>query len=419
MELLKKTLEDNKNYYIEKLRELISIDTQVIGHGIDGGKEKKGQEYLENLLIQMEADSIEKDQLREETMIASLKKHDEGNLGHDYEGRYNLLAEFKGENSSKKLVFNGHVDTMPPGKMELWKTDPWTPIIKDNRIYGLGAADMKSGLMASLMAVKLIKDAGLKLPIDVTFTSVVDEEGGGNGSISLVNRGITGDGVVVCEPSENNIKAAHMGFVFFNIKVKGKALHSGSKWLGINAIEKMMFLIDGLIELEHNWLMRYKHDLLPPPTLNVGVIKGGSAGSTVPDNCEINICVHYLPEIMSKEQVVKDIEDSIYRRSQGDFWLKDNLPKISIYQAGGSFETDRNSYFFKKSKELINTVIEDSEIVGSPAGNDARLFQNISKIPTIIAGPGNMAQCHSPNEYVEIDEYLNFILFYALLILNF
>ena len=419
MRILKETLENNKEYYIEKLKELISIDTQVIGHGIDGGKEKEGQEYFEKLLIETGASFIEKDQMTEDVILKSINKYGEGNVGHIYDGRYNLISRFKGKNSDKKLIFNGHMDTMPPGNLELWNTNPWNPVIKNGKLFGLGSADMKSGLMASLMAIKLINDSGLELPIDISIISVVDEEGGGNGSISVVNKGIEGDGVIVCEPSEGNIKVAHMGFVFFNIRVKGKALHSGSKWLGVNAIEKMIYLIEALNNLEHNWLMLYKHDILPPPTLNVGVIKGGTAGSTVPDNCEIDICVHYLPEIMTKEQVITDIENAIYQRSKGDCWLKDNYPKINIYQAGGAFETNYESEFVKKAIKNMQNIISGAEVVGATAGNDARLFQNISKIPTIIAGPGRMEQCHSPNEYVEVEEYLKFILFYANLIMNY
>lgn len=95
-------------------------------------------------------------------------------------------------------------------------------------MYGRGTADMKGGLMASVMAVQLLKDAGLeKLPGDVMITSVCDEEGGGNGSMQAIMSGQKADGVVVCEGTSDELILAHMGFVFFKVEFEGKACHSG------------------------------------------------------------------------------------------------------------------------------------------------------------------------------------------------
>ncbi len=417
-EILKKTFDLKKLEYLEYLRDLVKIDTQVIGHGIDGGKEKEGQDYIYQLAKELGASDIIVDHMKESTIEYAIENFSEGNPGHNYRDRYNLIITFDGQNNDSTLMFNGHVDTMPPGNLDLWEMDPWSAETIGGKLYGLGAADMKSGLMASLMAVKLIKDSGLELPINVKIVSVVDEEGGGNGSISVATIGLKADAGIICEPTERNLKRAHMGFVFFEIKTKGKALHSGSKWLGVNAIDKMMYIIQGLYEMEHNWLMKYKHDILPSPTLNVGVIEGGSAGSTVPDECTIKICVHYLPEIMSREQVIKDINDVINFRSDGDKWLKENRPEVSIYQAGGAFETSENEKIVKEAKKSLNKFIPEAEIVGATAGNDARIYANILNIPCVIAGPGHLPQCHSPNEFVAIEEYYDYIKMYADLILN-
>lgn len=415
---LLETFEKNKVEYLRHLKNLVAIDTQVIGHGILGGKEKEGQEYIEKLFQEMNADEILIEPMTEEIIQQGVEQYQEGNLGHNYEDRYNVIAKFKGNPEGKSILFNGHVDTMPPGDLSKWDEDPHKPYEKDGKLYGLGTADMKSGLMASILAVKLLKDAGYELPGDITIASVVDEEGGGNGSIAAVLNGHTADAAVICEPSEGNIIVAHMGFVFFEVKVKGIALHSGYKWKGVNAIEKAMKLIDALNEMEHQWLMEYKHPLLPPPTLNIGVIEGGTAGSTVPDLCTFKLCLHYLPEVMNYNQVVKEVTETINIRAKGDPWLQDNMPEISIYQAGGAFEADINHDFIKLSKETMKDVVGEAKLLGGAAGNDARLYSNILKIPTIIMGPGYSDQCHSPNEYVSIEDYFNFIKIYANLILN-
>ena len=176
--------------------------------------------------------------------------------------------------------------------MSKWITKPHCPDIRDNRMYGLGTADMKGGLMASVLAIKLLKDAGIELPGDVIITSVCDEEGGGNGSMLAAMNGKKADGVVVCEGTSDELIVAHMGFVFFDVKLKVKqSFWCQMAWSKCN--RKAIKLIRGLEELEHGWLMEYKHPLLPAPSLNVGVIEGGTAGSTVAGECEFKVCVHY------------------------------------------------------------------------------------------------------------------------------
>lgn len=416
IEKLKITLEENKNKYISRLADLVAIDTRDIGHGIDGGLEKEGQDYLIDMFNKMGATVI-RDQVTEEVIQKSIREFKEGNPGHNYDNRYNVYATFKG-NGGKSIMFNGHVDTMPPGDINMWNTPPHEPTIKNGKMYGLGVCDMKGGLMASAMAVELLKDAGIPLPGDVIITSVIDEEGGGNGSIAAAINGQKADAVVVCEPTDYELIAAHMGFIFFKVEIEGLAVHSGSKWLGISAIEKAVKLMAAIDELEHKWLMKYKHILLPAPTSNVGVINGGTAGSTVADYCSFSTCVHYLPG-MNHDEVVKEYANAIYRCCEGDEWLKDHKPRISIYQAGGPFEMELDHPFVDSFKSSFETATgKELKIVGSPAGCDSRIWKNITGSPTLQYGPGRQAQCHAVNEYIVLEQYLDAILIYAQLIID-
>lgn len=416
--ILYETLQANKEKYIEQLQNLVGIDTHVLGHGIEGGLEAEGQEYLKKLLSMMKADSIVEDPMKEEPIQKSIREYQEGNKGHNYENRYNIYASFHGK-GGRSILFNSHMDTMPAGDSAAWNTPPHNPLIKDGKLFGLGAADMKSGLMASVMAVQLIKDAGQDLPGDVIITSVCDEEGGGNGSIVAALNGIKADGVVNCEGTNDELILAHMGFVFFKVEIQGKANHSGAKWLGVSAIEKAFKIINELNELEHNWLLTYKHPLLPAPNLNIGTIEGGTAGSTVPGHCSFQTCIHYLPVQMSYEQVVKEFTEAVNRVADSDVWLKEHRPIITMYQAGGAFEMPEEEEFVTIFKKSYNEIKEKPvKVVGSPAGCDSRIWKNIAKCPTIQFGPGCLEQCHSPNEYVSIQAYLDVILIYAQLILN-
>jgi acetylornithine deacetylase len=416
---LRRAVTEHADEYVRRLRDLVAIDTQDIGHGIEGGREENGQLYLEKFLGELGAGTA-REPLSEDIVLKGISVYGEGNPGHSYKSpdRWNLAASFGAGTKGGSLIFDGHIDTMPPGDLSLWSSDPWAAEVRDGRVYGLGACDMKAGLMASILAVKCIADAGLKLPGPVTILSVVDEEGGGNGSLAAMLAGHRADAAVVCEPSDGTLTVAHMGFIFFSVAVSGLALHSGSKWNGVSAIEKAVVLMDALGELERRWLMTRKHPLLPPPTLNIGVISGGTAGSTVPDRCVFKFCLHYHPS-MGRDLVTREVTDAIMTRAAGDEWLRSHPPEIEIYQAGGAFEMDADHEFVKTASLCAERVKgAPPALCGSPAGNDARLLRNIGGMPTVVMGPGRMEQCHSIDEYVEINDFLAFIEIYARLILE-
>ena len=417
-DILKMTLDEHKEEYLCYLKELITCDTQVLGHGIKGGREKSGQEYLEVLFEKMDADAVIKDPMKEEIIQKALEIYKEGNPGHDQNDRYNLYADFHGSDRSRSLMFNGHIDTMPPGDVNEWLTPPHVATVRDGKLYGLGSADMKAGLMAGILSVKLLKDAGIELPCNVKITSVVDEEGGGNGSIQGAMNGQTADGIVVCEPTSSELVTAHMGFVFFKVEIEGKANHAGEKRLGVSAIDKAIKLIRGLEEMEHAWLLNYKHPLLPPPSLNVGTIHGGTAGSTVPGNCYFEVCVHYLPGLLSYETVYEEFTNVVNDIARSDVWMRDHMPVITMYQSGGACEEDVEAPLVQAMKEAYKAAVgREPKVVGTPAGDDCRIWKNIAGAQVIQYGPGNEEQCHSVNEYVEIEEFYKAILVYAQLIL--
>jgi acetylornithine deacetylase len=416
--LLKKTLLLHKDEYVDYLKAFVSIDTRDIGHGIQGGYEAKGQEYLETIFKKAGVDNVVTEAMAEEPIQKAMDQYNEGNPGHNYENRYNLYGFFTGQHE-KSIMFNGHIDTLPPENEESWSFPPLSSFIKDGRIYGLGVCDMKAGLMAAALSLKLLKDSGIPLPCKVIISSVCDEEGGGNGSIVAAMGGLKADAVVVCEPTTRELILAHMGWVFFQVEVSGIAVHSGLKKDGINAIDKAYKLIKAIDELEHHWLLTYKHPLLPPPSSNVGVIQGGDAGSTVPNYCVFKTCVHYHPVTMNHEKVVHDYMHAIELCCDGDDYLRKHRPKVTVYQSGGSFEMNRDhplvACFTGAYKNFFDTPVT---IAGSPAGCDSRTWAKIAGCPTIQYGPGALHQSHAADEYVEVQDYLDAILLYAGLILS-
>ncbi|BAK98363.1 acetylornithine deacetylase [Oscillibacter valericigenes Sjm18-20] len=418
MRNLQQVLQEHREEYIQYLKEIVAIDTHDLGHGIDGGLEEKGQEYMEALFRSMGASRVVRDQMAEDAISRCLREHQEGNPNHNYDRRFNVYATFSG-GDGPSLMFNGHMDTMPAGNESAWRFPPHQPTVENGRLYGLGTADMKGGLMAGVLAVKLLQDAGISLSGDVMITSVCDEEGGGNGSMQAIMSGEKADAVIVCEATGDQAVAAHMGFVFFRVTVEGRSNHSGAKWKGVSAIEKTFKIIRELDEMEHRWLLTYKHPLLPAPNLNVGTIHGGTAGSTVAGSCNFETCIHYLPGVMSYSQIVAEFTDAIDRVCRSDLWLQEHRPTVLMYQAGGPFEMDVNHPLVSSLCRAYQTGRgKPLEVVGYPAGSDARLWRTVAGIPTLQFGPGNLEQCHAVNEYVEIESYLQSIRIYAELILD-
>lgn len=418
--ILKETLEKNKNEYIKHLQNLVEIDTENIGHGVLGGKELQGQIYIEKLLNNM-GFKTKTMPIKEEHIVHASKNLFEGNTGHNYSyptERYNLLGLLHSSEKGKSIMFNGHVDTMPAGDTSAWQYDAHKCTIDGKNIYGLGTADMKGGLMASVMAVKLLQDASIPIKGDVSILSVSDEEGGGNGTLSACIDGLKSDYCIVAECSEGSITRAHMGFIIMDIEVSGIALHCGKKWEGENAIEKAISLIKALQELERKWLMNYRHPILPSPTINIGQIEGGVAASTVPDKCIFKICAHILPT-MDIKTCIDEIIKTINLHAKADPYLQKKPPIYNITQQGNGFELESSHNFISHAlKASENAFGSQLKITGSSSGNDARLIQNISKIPTLIIGPGALHLCHSVDEHIEIQDYLNNILLYANIILQ-
>lgn len=407
-EKLEKLLQDNQDVYFEYLKDFVNIDTHCINHGVDGGLEKLGLEYLEDVLKKMDFDFY-KQQLDDKIVSKAIEKYNEGTLGHNFTNRYNLIANKKFGTNNKKISFNGHVDTMDSSSE--WTVNPHECKIVDDRAYGLGITDMKAGIISSLLAIKLLEEAKVPLNGELEYIFVSDEEGGGIGSINHVMHKTTSDLVVVCEPSNEKLITAHMGFLIFDVFVYGKSVHSGSKWTGENAILYAMEIIKSMMNLDTEWNEKYSHPLLPRPNINVGKIVGGEAASSVPNSCSFSVCIHYLP-CMSRDVVLDDVKSKMDTVIDKYDWLINNQPQMIITQQGSPFENTNQDTISR----LLNTLDNKYDIAGTGSGCDARLYSNILNIPTVIFGPGLLRDCHIVDESIDINEFYKFIINYALII---
>jgi acetylornithine deacetylase len=412
---------DNRSQYIEFLTKLVSFDTSVIGHGASG-QEGPAQQWLADYLTKIgcSVDMFEPDN-------GKMSQYPGYNKDHDYKNRPNVVAVYKGTGGGKSLILNGHMDTMPSGDLNKWKTYPWKAQTIDGKLYGLGTDDMKGGLSALVLALELVLNMGFKPKGDIIVESVVDEEGGGNGTLACVDRGYKADAAIIAEGSNLEIFAANRGAWLVQVDIEGKPIHASLRGFGVNAIEKTVKIIDALRELETKWTTTRKHPLLAPQTINIGCINGGVAASTVPESCTLKFDVEYYPsEIdkfgnrlpVDKDQIVREVEDWVRLRCSGDEWLKDHPIKFSWYQDCPPFETDVNHPVIKILGDICSQTIGKNVLSGMTAGCDARHLTNIAKVPTVVFGPGTCHNAHVVNEYLDIEQYLNAIGIYANLIME-
>lgn len=412
---------DNQERYLQFLNTLIAFDTSVIRHGEDG-QEGQAQEWVADYLRKMgcTVDMFEPENEK-------IKDYPGYNSNHSYEGRPNVVAAYKGSGGGRSLILNGHMDTMPAGDLERWDTNPWIMTEQAGNLYGLGTDDMKGGLSAAILALETVISLGFELRGDILIQSVVDEEGGGNGSLSCIHEGYRADGVIIAEGTNMDVYPINRGCWLGQIEVEGKPIHASLKGFGQNAIEKMVKIMGSLKELENKWMATKRHPLLAPPTLSFGYINGGNTASTVAENCLLKLEVDYFPaeldrfgnwQKIDKYDVIKEVEDWVNAMAGGDEWMKDHMPKFTWVQDCSPFETEADHPFVQAVADTADQVIGKRVITGMSAGCDARHFTNIAKIPTVVFGPGSCHNAHIINEYLPKKQYFEAIEVFAKMIIN-
>jgi acetylornithine deacetylase/succinyl-diaminopimelate desuccinylase family protein len=312
-----------------------------------------------------------------------------------FPGRNNVIARVPGRDSSRRIVFEAHMDTVSIKGMTI---DPFDPVVRDGRLHGRGSVDDKAGLAAMMHAVADIHASGDRPPCEVWMAAVVDEEFSFRGVVKLCED-LKADAAVVAEPTEFKCVIASKGVLRWRIRTKGKAAHSSKPHLGVNAITAMSRVVLTLNE-DHERMQETKHPLLGPGTCNVGVIKGGVQVNFVPDEAVIEIDRRLLPgeevsDVLAHYQVLLD---ALMKRHP-DVIAEMEEPMLQDWP----FQTDADAGIVNLAREVLGEMGRDDGVSGVPFGSDASKFSRLG-IPTILFGPGSIDQAHAAVEYVECAE---------------
>lgn len=345
--------------------------------------------------------------------------------GHEVERTEALgVVGWVGEHGTGRgLLLNGHIDVVPVGDEAAWSASPWEAVIRDGRVYGRGAVDMKGGLCCALSAAKAVRDAGLKLRGRLSVASVVGEEDGGTGTLATLLRGHTADGAVVVEPTQLRVVPAQAGSLMFRLVVHGLSAHGCVREEGVSAVEKFVPLFAALrrLELERCGAGEgtdvvtgaaavagdprsplFAGYRLPWP-IEVGTVRAGDWASSVPDA----LTAEGRYGVAVGEQVAtarRAFEEAIARAAAADPWLAAHPPEVEWW--GGRFDpavTDPEHPIVTAVTDAVTDITGSAPPVeGVTYGADMRLLVNVGHIPTVLFGPGDVRVAHMPDEYVTI-----------------
>ena len=329
--------------------------------------------------------------------------------------RWNIVAERRWGKEGRTLVFNGHLDVVPAGNPSQWRYPPFQGVVKKGRIYGRGASDMKSGISSFLHAISAIDRSHIRLDRGgLVLHLVSDEECHSHQGMSfLTEKGILrGDAVLVGEPSNLDPVIAQKGAVWLKISTFGKSAHGSRPHLGVNAIEKMVKVIERLNAIP----LDMEHPLLGKPTLNIGTIQGGMKTNIVPDRCQIEVDRRLLPG-EKKDDVIQRIRGALEALRSRDPLL---VYEITESDYAEPCETDSAEEIVRIGLEAIEKVRGERPVVKGFAGfTDVRFYVQQCHIPGLILGPGDNPQAHTTDESVEVDALVQAAQIYALMITNF
>jgi acetylornithine deacetylase len=345
--------------------------------------------------------------------------------------RYPIVAaKLTGSAGGPSLAFNGHIDVVPVGDASTWSHDPWSGDLASERLWGRGAADMKGGVACALVAMRAIRDSGITLRGNLWAHIVSDEEVVGRGTRHLLRRLPPVDAVLVAEPTDLTIMPVEGGLVHFRIEVDGRESHAGNRYqsihagglghdAGVNAIEKMVRIMSAIQDLERQWATLRDHPLLPAGfnTIAPGIIVGGPGGGaggrlnvisnpgTAPNYCAIEYNLWFLPG-ESFENICDEVESVVQTTCQLDPWLRTHPPRFTwklrdIYFPPAA--TAPNHPFIRALTASLETLGQEPVVRAFTAASELAWYAEVD-IPGAIFGPGRIAQAHSPDEHVEVDQ---------------
>ncbi len=313
-------------------------------------------------------------------------------------GRDNILARYDAPAARRTILFDVHQDTVPTGGMTI---APFDPVIDGGRLYGRGACDIKGGMAAMLTAfARLVRErpAG---SASVLLACTVDEEFTHIGSSRLAEQVAGIDVAIVAEPTRLDIVDRHKGAVRWKIRTHGVACHSSTPHLGDNAIYRMARVVGALAGHARDLAAAPPDPILGPPSLSVGRIEGGVSVNVVPDRCEVEIDRRMIPGETARRGS-RPRPASHPSRVREPRWGR--VPaSLGGHADAGSECAGESPWLAGLSAAIERVGGRRPAVLGVPYGTDGGPLGE-SGLPCFVFGPGDIAQAHTKDEWVDVDQ---------------
>ncbi len=328
------------------------------------------------------------------------------------DGRFNVMGKLQGTIGRPVLVMNGHMDVVPAGDLEKWSHSPFSGEVVDGRICGRGAADMKGGLASMIEAAHLLGTRDRPLKGTLVVQAVVDEERGGLEGTAriLAEKEHRGTFAIVGEPTALQLLIAHKGCLRLEIVTSGVAAHAATPELGVNAIHKMIPIMNELLSLseKHHWQER-KHRLVGVPSMVISILEGGTAPNVIPESCRLIVDRRIVPSIENLDMAKREIEEILTTEKERDPSLN---VKMVVTTEIEPMQIDEHEEIVESAKRATEHVLgEPCRISGMQAFSDAGWFARHGTA-AINLGPGLPEDAHRVNESVEIEQLLDAVNIY-------
>ena len=471
VDAIKAWVRAHRDQIIRSIQELIRIPTE---NRPPKGDEYAGQIYVKGILEGMgaEVDMFTPDEVPE------LLRHPAYYPGRDYADRPNVVGVFRGSGGGRSIGFSSHMDTASRDPLPWVISEPFSGEVKEDRLYGRGSYDMKAGLMASIWAVRAVRELGVPLRGDVIIESVVDEEwGGSNGTLAARLRGYNPDVFVIPEPSHMVVAPAHLGVRIYRLTLSGASgMRFGGEKFDNPALGAAVVLeeIQKFAAEHHGLSLPAIYAGGDPPPVDVMAVEGRGYG--VPRSCSVDFFVHFFeddtrepapaagagasgqgaagqgasvvgpggaapgaaggaaPKASDKAKPLGAYTDAALEHLPAsalavEARVKRFVDELKRHPRLSSFEIELEplSRFVEPSSmpadhpivglacDALRALGRDAVVRGAPFACDGYVFNRYSPSKGLILGPGGAA-AHAADEYVLIDDVLDLVGTYACLI---
>ncbi|HEV7257537.1 MAG TPA: M20/M25/M40 family metallo-hydrolase [Bosea sp. (in: a-proteobacteria)] len=332
----------------------------------------------------------------------------------NYDGRPNVVGYWKGTGGGRSLILNAHIDTVTVEPLAQWTRDPFGAEIVDGMMYGRGTSDMKGGLMAAFLAVTYLREAGVRLRGDVTLQCVVNEEHAGNGTLDLVTRGAAADAAIVLEPTSNTIAYSHPGGLYWQVTLNGVQRSPGARWNGgelegLGAVDMLPPVIEALLDLEDRYNSGTPTGAKPPFSLTMGKISGGHYETVTAGAVVIKGGAYFAPSLGAVTDIMDGFREAVARANDSDERLRRHPARLEFLHHDDSTDQPAGLAIAQVMGGVLARRGGDGSAYPGHFCCDMRHLVNQAGIPSIIFGPGTIAQAHKPDEHIPIGDFLSAI----------